>query len=221
MHKVKMGSIILSIFLIFTMNLTYIDKHMADVQKKFIATTEINNQNTQISDIKSNKDKFDNILVQEEQKRIEEENRQREEEQKRQQEEQERLSQTQKSSRRTVVLSRGGNINMQRVYLTLSHYGDTAGENGGYAHKTASGGNLFDGVIASNNFSFNTKIYIEHYGRTFTVKDTGNTSVLKRLPDGSIKIDVFVPREQGESYSHYKSRLLQLGIVKTYGYIIK
>lgn len=113
------------------------------------------------------------------------------------------------------------NINEGEEFdITLSFYGDTAEENGGFAGLAASGETLEYGIIASNNFEIGTKIYIEELGDTFVVKDTGNSDVLKLLSDGSIKIDVFIPRNEGEIDRDYKARLFQLGLKKTTGYIV-
>lgn len=106
-----------------------------------------------------------------------------------------------------------------RVALTLSHYSDLAEENGGYAGLDAMGNKLVWGTLASNNFKKGTKIYIEHYEHTFTVSDVGSSKYLKKLSDGSIKVDVFVPRKSGESTKAYKQRVMNLGIVKTFGYV--
>ena len=106
-----------------------------------------------------------------------------------------------------------------KVALTLSHYTDSAEENGGYAGLDAMGQKLKWGTLASNNFKKGTKIYIEQYEHVFTVSDVGSSKYLKKLSDGSIKVDVFVPRRDGESRTDYRQRVLNLGIIKTYGYI--
>lgn len=212
----KIGSLMLSTVLIFLINISYIKNHMHDISARYLQDKKIDIDNETLISDKNNKIvKFQEILNEEERKRLEEIQRQEEERQRLL--EMEQIQKNKKVSS-NLVLSRGGSSAV-RVAFTLSHYGDTAGENGGYAHKTASGVNLFDGVVASNNFPFYTKIFLENYQKTYMVLDTGNKNVLKKLPDGSIKIDIFVPRKSGESNADYKNRIMDLGIRKTYGYV--
>lgn len=107
----------------------------------------------------------------------------------------------------------------RKVALTLSHYTDSAEENGGYAGLDAMGQKLVWGTMASNNFDKGTKIYVDEYEHVFTVSDVGSSKYLKVLDDGSIKVDIFVPRLDGESREDYKARVLYMGVIKTTGYI--
>lgn len=63
-------------------------------------------------------------------------------------------------------------------------------------------------------YNFGTIIEINGYGKK-RVEDTGNPKYLKIKPDGRIIIDIFIPREQGESDVEYRKRILNMGRVHT------
>ena len=90
------------------------------------------------------------------------------------------------------------------IKMTLTFYGDSAAENGGYAGVDAQGNKLVAGTVASNVYSFGTKFYFN--GQTFTVRDRGGKNF-----NSSNRLDVFVPRKPGESNSAYNKRLRQYG----------
>jgi|GEM_PF-2682435 len=110
--------------------------------------------------------------------------------------------------------------NGKQIGLVLSFYGSGDDENGaGNGNATASGADLSHGVIASNNFPFNTEISIDGYG-TYTVLDTGNPQYLREVSDNKYKIDVYVPKNSNESVAEYKQRISNYGIVETTGYVL-
>lgn len=90
------------------------------------------------------------------------------------------------------------------VTMTLTFYGDFAHENGGYAGIDAQGNKLIAGTVASNVYSFGTKFSMN--GKVFTVRDRGGSNF-----NSSNRLDVFVPRRQGESNSAYAKRISNYG----------
>lgn len=96
--------------------------------------------------------------------------------------------------------------------FTLTFYTDLASENGGYTG-TASGAPLVYGVVASNSYPFGTKIYLEGYGY-FTVADRGGSDF-----DSYGRLDVFIPRNAGESDDEYYNRVNSMGRPTVSGYV--
>jgi 3D (Asp-Asp-Asp) domain-containing protein len=153
--------------------------------------------------IRNNDENFKLLMedVKKKQKQIEQEQKERLERQ--EQEKQNKVKQ--------LGFSRGGEI--QDIDLTLSFYDNT------YTNLTASGCKIYYGVVASNNLPLGTEIYIAGWGM-FKVLDTGSNA-LCRQSDGSIKIDVYVERLKGESIRQYRQRLMNMGLVKTKGYLVR
>ena len=96
--------------------------------------------------------------------------------------------------------------------FTLSFYTSLPSENMGYT-TTAWGQQLKYGMVASNVYPRGTIIYLEGYGE-FEVQDKGGSNF-----NNSNRLDVFIPRLNGESDREYKNRVYNLGIVKVRGYI--
>lgn len=109
-------------------------------------------------------------------------------------------------------LSRGGSINNE-IDITLTFYSSLGVENGGFTGINCSGKKLTPGTVANNVLPLGTKIYTEEFG-TLTVSDRGgdNFNTIHRL-------DVYVPRERGESDRDYLRRVNAMGRVKVKGYI--
>ena len=103
-------------------------------------------------------------------------------------------------------------IESRKINFVCSFYSNDEQENGrGNAGATASGKELREGIIASNNFKFGTKIHIDKLG-DYVVQDTGNENYIKQIDNNTYKIDVYVSsKEEAE----------RLGIIKSTGYIIK
>ncbi len=96
----------------------------------------------------------------------------------------------------------------------LSFYSDLNCENG-FGNITATGKTLEDGMIANNFLDFGTKVYIEGLGLK-TVEDRGSKKYFNTIN----KIDVFVPRNYGESDREYYKRVNNLGRKNVDGYIL-
>lgn len=103
-----------------------------------------------------------------------------------------------------VAISRGATSRGTPITLKLSFYGDGADENGGYAGMDAQSGKLRAGTVASNVYPFGTQFYIN--GQIFTVRDRGGSHF-----DSPDRIDVFVPRRNGETKEEYKRRIREYG----------
>jgi Uncharacterized protein conserved in bacteria len=111
-------------------------------------------------------------------------------------------------------LSRGGSISNE-LDITLTFYTSLPEENGGFNGINCSGKKLTSGTVANNVLPLGTEIYTKEFG-TLTVSDRGgdNFNTINRL-------DVYIPREDGESNQDYLSRVNNMGIVKVKGYIIR
>lgn len=105
----------------------------------------------------------------------------------------------------TRKVSRAYSTKGTPIQMRLSFYGDFAHENGGYAGRDAQGNKLVGGTVASNVYPFGTTFVFE--GRTFTVRDRGGSNF-----NSYNRLDVFVPRLQGESNAAYKARISHYGV---------
>ena len=93
----------------------------------------------------------------------------------------------------------------QQTYtMTLTFYTDLNCENG-FGPITASGKRLTSGHIANNVLPIGTKVYIDGYGMK-TVEDRGGNHF-----NSASNVDVFVPRQAGESDSAYYRRVNNMG----------
>lgn len=102
----------------------------------------------------------------------------------------------------------------------LTYYGLLASECGNTKGITASGKRISRGMIASpTQLKFGTRIMIE--GNEYVVEDRGSSKYIKVNNDGSIRLDVYLPRLDGESDSAYYKRIQSKGVKKVQGYIIK
>ena len=110
--------------------------------------------------------------------------------------------------------SRGGSINNE-IDITLTFYSSLGEENGGFTGINCSGKKLTPGTVANNVLPQGTEIYTEEFG-TLTVADRGgnNFNTIHRL-------DVYLPREQGENDKDYFKRVNNMGRVKVKGYLVK
>ena len=97
----------------------------------------------------------------------------------------------------------------------ITYYAELPNEFGG-GSVTASGKQVQDGFIAApNEYEFGTEIVID--GKTYTVEDRGG--YINTLEDGTLRLNIFVPRLDGESDIDYNNRVLQMGVVETTVYI--
>ena len=99
------------------------------------------------------------------------------------------------------------------IEFTLTFYTCLPSENLGYT-TTAWGEIPQYGMVASNVYDRGTRIYLEGYGE-FIVADRGGSNF-----DSYNRLDVFIPRIDGESDYEYSQRVMALGVVDVKGYII-
>lgn len=95
----------------------------------------------------------------------------------------------------------------------ISFYTELEGEGQGL---TASGKRVSYGMVANNQLPFGTEIQLEGMG-TFAVEDRGSSSHFNRVE----RIDVYIPRQNGETNATYQKRVAAMGIKKVKGTIIK
>ena len=169
-------------------------------------------------EFKSYRDRYNSILekgIQLQQQREEgerlrkeeEERLRKEEEERKKREEQERIENEKKQRSVQESYKQGTEVD-----FILTFYTSLPCENGGYT-TTAWGEPLTYGVVASNVYSKGTTIYLEGYGQS-VVADRGGSNF-----DNYNRLDVFIPKKEGESESQYYERVNALGVVKTKGYV--
>ena len=95
--------------------------------------------------------------------------------------------------------------NKYDIDLVFSYYTDLLEENGGYTGITCTGEPLKYGHIASNVWELGTQFKTQD-GQIFTVADKGGNNF-----NSYNRVDCFIPRNNGESNSQYKNRVLNMG----------
>lgn len=95
----------------------------------------------------------------------------------------------------------------------LTYYTDLNSENG-YGAVNCLGERLEHTMIASNYYPLGTKIVID--GVTYEVRDRGSSRF-----NNPKRLDMFIPRNQGESNREYYKRVNNMGVRKVKGYIIE
>gem|GEM_PF-2387239 len=98
----------------------------------------------------------------------------------------------------------------------LTFYTSLQSENSSAGAVTCQNKPLTSGGVANNVIPQNTKIYLKGYGQV-TVNDRGSDKYF----GVDNRLDVYIPREPGESDRQYSKRVNNYGIQKVQGYIIK
>ena len=111
------------------------------------------------------------------------------------------------------------NKGYDQVFI-VSYYGATKKECGNNHFKTASGVPVQEGHIAvPKQIPFGSKVIID--GVEYIATDRGNPKYIKILKDGSMKVDIFVPRLESEIYDYqYERRIAKMGIKKVVGKLL-
>ena len=92
----------------------------------------------------------------------------------------------------------------------ITYYAELPNELGN-GSVTASGKQVQDGFIAApDEYEFGTEIIID--GKTYVVEDRGG--YINTLEDGTIRLNIFVPRLDGENDTDYNNRVLQMGVTE-------
>lgn len=98
----------------------------------------------------------------------------------------------------------------------LTFYTSLESENSSAGAVTCQNKPLSPGGVANNVIPQNTKIHLEGYGQV-VVNDRGSDKYF----GVDNRLDVYIPRESGESDRQYSRRVNSYGIQKVQGYIIK
>ena len=106
-------------------------------------------------------------------------------------------------------------LNHRRNFI-VTYYGATYNECGNNHFITASGVPVEEGHIAvPRNIPFGSKIILE--GKEYIATDTGNPKYICELSDGTLRVDVFIERQYGESDYQYEKRVNNMGTKKIEG----
>lgn len=105
------------------------------------------------------------------------------------------------------------------INLHISFYTDLQSENiVGQETTDAQGNSLVFGTIAiPRDMPLGTRFTIDGFDGEFVGRDRGSKKYIKWVDNNTIKIDMFIPRQSGESNSAYHRRVNNKGIVKTTG----
>jgi 3D (Asp-Asp-Asp) domain-containing protein len=113
-----------------------------------------------------------------------------------------------------VSASRGNSVDYDTTFI-CSFYSGLNCENSKHGAIGSRGVKLFDGVVASNVISYGTYIKLQGWGAV-QVLDSGGSHF-----DSPNRLDIYVPRIEGESDNQYYKRVQKLGKIKIQGKIIK
>lgn len=131
-------------------------------------------------------------------------------------EEQERIRlETEKQKKLEEERLKNQEENKQWREFELTFYTSLNCENG-YGAKTCNNKPLSRGIVANNHYKQYTKLYLEGYGEV-TVADKGSNKHF----NNDFRLDVFVPRNNGENDSEYLNRVNNMGRQKVKGRIIR
>lgn len=107
------------------------------------------------------------------------------------------------------------NSRCREITIICSFYTSLAGENGGYAGRTADNGYLkATSIAAPKDVPFGTIIEIDGYGEKI-VDDRGSSKHIRWVDTDTLRADVYVPREDGEGDDAYYERVNDMGKVTT------
>lgn len=102
------------------------------------------------------------------------------------------------------------------INVEISFYTSLIEENTPLGGIDAQGNPLVWGTLAvPRSVKLGTKFEIEGYeGNTFVARDRGSVKHIRIKEDGTYRIDMFVPRKQGENDSQYWQRVNNYGKIK-------
>lgn len=100
------------------------------------------------------------------------------------------------------------------IDFILTFYTSLNCENG-YGAVTCRGENLVEGIVASNYYPLGTIINLDKYGEVI-VADRGSKNF-----NSNNRLDVYIPREYGESEYQYYKRVNKMGKQKVKGKILR
>ena len=128
--------------------------------------------------------------------------------------EQKKLNEIKFKKQKKEKVQKSKKENIECINITLTFYTSLPSENGGYT-VTCKGKKLEYGMVASNYYKLGTKLKLGDLG-TFEIADRGSDNF--NIPT---RLDVFIPKQEGESNSHYLKRVNNMGRKTVKAYIIK
>lgn len=134
----------------------------------------------------------------------------------------EKIKEENKKKELLLIKKKKENLKEKREYhdFVLTFYGLLKKECGKIDGITASNKKIKKGMVASpKNIPFGTEIVIEN--EKYVVEDRGDKKYIKVNNDGSIRLDVYVPRNQDENDDEYDKRIQSYGVKRVNGYILK
>ena len=108
-----------------------------------------------------------------------------------------------------MSMSRGGDLGDYDTTFNITYYTSL------YGFTMSSGKRVFEGACASNTLPNGSRVKLEGMGE-FTILDCGGSDL-----NASNRLDIFIGRNQGESNSQYRNRVLRLGRTYVKGKVIK
>ena len=98
------------------------------------------------------------------------------------------------------------------IRLLVTYYGNTASQCGNDKGVMANGEIVHYGSIAvPQSIPLGSKIIMDKSGREFIAKDRGNSKYICELGENYYRVDIFIPRNEGESISTYEKRVRAMG----------
>lgn len=91
----------------------------------------------------------------------------------------------------------------------ITYYGDTPSQTSGLGIMANGEKPHYLACAVPNEIPLGSKIIIN--GKTFIAKDRGNSKYICTLPNGVMRIDVFIPRLENENNYKYEQRVRNMG----------
>lgn len=98
------------------------------------------------------------------------------------------------------------------IRLLCTYYGNSTSQCGNSDGIMADGRRVFYGAIAvPQSISLGSKIVMDESGREFIASDRGNPKYICELGENYYRVDIFIPRNEGESTHDYEKRVRAMG----------
>ncbi len=126
------------------------------------------------------------------------------------------------NARHQAVRERYEIQNKTPINIELTFYTGLVCENTIHGAVDAIGNDLKYGTVAiPRDFELGTQFEIDGYNGTFNGTDRGSIYHIRVKDDGTIRLDMFIPRNDGESDDAWWERVNAMGRIHTTGYIIE
>lgn len=98
------------------------------------------------------------------------------------------------------------------IRLLVTYYGNTTSQCGNSKGIMANGDTVHYGSIAvPQSIPLGSKIIMDKSGREFIAKDRGNSKYICELGENYYRVDIFIPKNEGESILAYEKRVRAMG----------